>query len=331
MSRTGEEELLRMIEALQAAGRGDAGRLSHITETVRRGRVIYHSDRQYVERKFAELGGSAGGTGATAAAPAAATDPRRGEARRPRRDGDSLPPPPPPPRSPSGLLGWPSSGGGPGISPPPPPRYAAPQYSDELGGGQLGRAADAGRAGTPRGGPASAEGGASAAWYLLPIFLSIIGGIISYAALRHRDHSRARRTLVLGAVLFGLLVAAAAAVVMSGSSVDMSGTEAAAAASYAGMTDAAVKRAAVEVPYAALAADPAGHAGLIIRYDGHIVQADRDPPWNSYVLRIGTDLNEIGLPDEDMWSEYAPRTDAEERWLDGLDREGPIMPRGYAY
>lgn len=55
------------------------------------------------------------------------------------------------------------------------------------------------------------------------------------------------------------------------------------------------------------------------------MQAERDTFWDSYVLRIGTDLNEIGLPGEDIWSEYAPRTDAEERWLDGLDREGLIM------
>ena len=337
MSRAGENELLRMIEALRAAGSGDEGRLSHITETVRRGRVIYHSDRQYVERKFAELGGSGsgsnGGGGATAAAPSEATNSRQGEARRPRKAGDSPPPTAPPsPRSPSGLLEQPSSGGGTdgtdgtGISPPPPPRYAAPQYSDELGGERPGNKVEAGRAGTPRGRSSGAGDRASAAWYLLPIFMSIIGGIISYAALRHRDRSRARKTLVLGAALFGLLVAAAAAIVMSGSSVDMRGTEGGAAASYAGMTDAEIKRASIEVPYAALAADPAGHAGMIIRYDGHIVQAERDLLWNSYVMRIGTDLDEIGLPGEDIWSEYAPRTDAEERWLDGLDREGLIMP-----
>ena len=100
----------------------------------------------------------------------------------------------------------------------------------------------------------------------MPIFMSIIGGIISYAALRHRDRSRARKTLVLGAVLFGLLAAAVAAAVMSGSGADMRGTEGGATAPYAGMSDAAIKRAAVEVPYAALAADPAGHAGMIIRY-----------------------------------------------------------------
>ena len=40
----------------------------------------------------------------------------------------------------------------------------------------------------------------SAAWYLLPIFLSIIGGTISYLCLRKQDPSRARRTFILGVV-----------------------------------------------------------------------------------------------------------------------------------
>lgn len=41
----------------------------------------------------------------------------------------------------------------------------------------------------------------SAAWYLLPIFFSIIGGAISYLCLRKQDPPRARKTLILGAIL----------------------------------------------------------------------------------------------------------------------------------
>lgn len=40
---------------LQGVGHGDAGRLAHIAETIARGRVVYDSDRRYVERKHAEL------------------------------------------------------------------------------------------------------------------------------------------------------------------------------------------------------------------------------------------------------------------------------------
>jgi len=51
----------------------------------------------------------------------------------------------------------------------------------------------------------------SRAWYLLPILLSIVGGAISYACLRRRDPIRARNTLLLGLLMFGIGVAVLAA------------------------------------------------------------------------------------------------------------------------
>ena len=50
------DRLLQMVVNLQDAGHGDAGRLAHIAETIARGRLVYDSDRRYVERKHAELG-----------------------------------------------------------------------------------------------------------------------------------------------------------------------------------------------------------------------------------------------------------------------------------
>jgi len=44
----------------------------------------------------------------------------------------------------------------------------------------------------------------SAAWYLLPILLGIIGGIIGYFAVRHDDPTLAKRLLYVG---IGMLVA----------------------------------------------------------------------------------------------------------------------------
>ncbi len=38
----------------------------------------------------------------------------------------------------------------------------------------------------------------SAAWYLLPIFLGVIGGIIGYFAVRHDDPSLAKKVLYVG-------------------------------------------------------------------------------------------------------------------------------------
>ena len=38
-------------------------------------------------------------------------------------------------------------------------------------------------------------------WFLLPIFLGLIGGIIAYFVLRHDDSSKAKNCLYLGIVL----------------------------------------------------------------------------------------------------------------------------------
>jgi len=38
----------------------------------------------------------------------------------------------------------------------------------------------------------------SAAWYLLPIFVGVIGGIIGYFAVRHDDPTLAKRLLYVG-------------------------------------------------------------------------------------------------------------------------------------
>ena len=48
----------------------------------------------------------------------------------------------------------------------------------------------------------SRQGGKpSATWYLLPIFFSIIGGIIAWACIRDRDPRMAKNNLILGIIL----------------------------------------------------------------------------------------------------------------------------------
>ncbi|MFB5604939.1 MAG: hypothetical protein ACE5R5_08035 [Nitrosarchaeum sp.] len=41
----------------------------------------------------------------------------------------------------------------------------------------------------------------SSMWYLLPIFVGLIGGIIAYFVLRHDDPKKAKRCLYIGMVL----------------------------------------------------------------------------------------------------------------------------------
>ena len=43
-------------------------------------------------------------------------------------------------------------------------------------------------------------------WYLLPIFLGIIGGIIAYFVLRKDDHQKAKKCLYLGLILLAILI-----------------------------------------------------------------------------------------------------------------------------
>ena len=47
----------------------------------------------------------------------------------------------------------------------------------------------------------------SKAWYLLPIFLGIVGGVIAWFALRNKNPPQARKMLVVGAAVFGAFVA----------------------------------------------------------------------------------------------------------------------------
>ncbi len=57
-------------------------------------------------------------------------------------------------------------------------------------------------------------------WYLLPIFFHIIGGAIAFFAIRHDDPKKARRCLVLGAILFAINIVIGLSVGMSLSSPD---------------------------------------------------------------------------------------------------------------
>jgi len=46
----------------------------------------------------------------------------------------------------------------------------------------------------------------SGAWYLLPIFLNVVGGVIAYFVLKHDDPPKARNCLYLGIALTAIMV-----------------------------------------------------------------------------------------------------------------------------
>ena len=41
-------------------------------------------------------------------------------------------------------------------------------------------------------------------WFLLPIVMGVIGGIIAYVILRHEDYTRGRDCMILGVLLTGI-------------------------------------------------------------------------------------------------------------------------------
>ena len=53
-------------------------------------------------------------------------------------------------------------------------------------------------------------------WYLVPIFLGIIGGIIAYFALRNDDRQKAKKCLCIGLILFAIGIIVDLAVLTSG-------------------------------------------------------------------------------------------------------------------
>ena len=163
----------------------------------------------------------------------------------------------------------------------------------------------------------------SPAWYLLPVFLWLLGGIIAWACLRGTDPARARKTLVLGA---GLSVPAIAVVVAIAALVayEVDSTFSSDAARV-DMTPEQIKEAAVSVPYDSLVADNDQYTGQIIRYEGRIVQVEKHPFADSYVMRVGTADSSLGLPGDYVWSAYEPYTESQKQWLDSLDREGLVM------
>ncbi len=53
-------------------------------------------------------------------------------------------------------------------------------------------------------------------WFLLPIFMGLIGGIIAYFVLRGDDPKKAKNCLYLGLILFGIGTAINLAVLGTG-------------------------------------------------------------------------------------------------------------------
>lgn len=144
---------------------------------------------------------------------------------------------------------------------------------------------------------------ASKAWYLLPIFLGIIGGAIAWAAVRGKNPPQARKTLAIGAITTALFfgVVAYAGYTEQNRPVELSLTE--------------IKANSIAVPYDNLMENPDRYVGEIIRYEGEVIQVQHIFA-DDYVLRVRT--ADTPLSTDAVWSNYEATSDEERAWLDGL-------------
>ena len=161
----------------------------------------------------------------------------------------------------------------------------------------------------------------SKAWYLLPIFFSIIGGMISYFLLRNKDPRLARNTLLVGAGLFVVFIVL---VTMSGTSDDPEEPETIsdvftdadkqeiATISQITMSSTEIKDESVRVPYEQLVQHSDAYAGDIIQYTGHVIGV-LNKGEGSYVLKVEVyDIDDRFLAqDRLIWSKYTPNTPEE--------------------
>lgn len=150
----------------------------------------------------------------------------------------------------------------------------------------------------------------SAAWYLLPIFLSIVGGVISYLCLRKQDPRRARNTIILGAILFVIPIALLFGIlgyVFEDTSV-----------SSTNLTPAQIKQGAIMVPYDSLMNNNNAYEGEIIQYEGRIVQVVNN--FGAYAIRVEVPGSEL-LESDVIWSNFKPQTGEEESWIKNLERK----------
>lgn len=145
----------------------------------------------------------------------------------------------------------------------------------------------------------------------MPVFFLMVGGLISYLCLRKQDPPRARKSLIVGAVLTAIplmLLGAMYGVVED----EIIGED----VHVPNLTDEQIKQMAVAIPYDSLMEEPKEHAGKIIKYEGNVFQVqDR---LNSHVMLVSPDS-----PSGNIWSNFEADTSAKKQLLGELKRDVP--------
>ena len=156
----------------------------------------------------------------------------------------------------------------------------------------------------------------SKAWYALPIFLGILGGLIAFGKLRKRDRGMAYKnlatgigiTMILPALVMGLMVAE------SWKASNFFDSE-----PIPEYTNEEIMRQAVSVPYQSLVDQPDVHEGEVVRYEGTLLQV-KNQFLDKYLLRVGVTQERFSASDVILLT-YTPTSDEEKEWLAKTENE----------
>ena len=156
----------------------------------------------------------------------------------------------------------------------------------------------------------------SKAWYAMPIFLGLLGGVIAFVALRKRNRGTAYKNLGLGVGITMILPMLVLGVYVAegGSFTDVFDSKP--APEY---TDEEVRRQAVTIPYQSLMDQPEIHAGETVHYKGELIQA-QPQLFGEYALRVKI-AEETFVGSDVIWVNYAPTSDEEKAWLRNVEAE----------
>lgn len=189
---------------------------------------------------------------------------------------------------------------------------------------------------------------ASFAWYLLPIFLTILGGIIAYILLRKRDPRLARNALLLGIVLFILFIAFImttnslrnnismesedeSRITVSDASANLTDSVVPHEAisntdTHAEMSVEEIKSAALNVPYELLVDHNDVYVGDIIHYTGHVTGVlNNDDGSYTFKVEVYDTDDRFLAQDRLIWSNYTPKTDEERSRISNISSNSGLF------
>ena len=264
-----DSDALEDIEELIRLGMGDTQRLNHMKSMLQKGRVLYNSDRAYVEKlkKFLE------------------------------DDNDSIDDQPPK----AGLQA---------------PDTPSPPETDTVPPSTIETAANSAKDNDKIVLTVNQSPGSSAAWYLLPLFFSIIGGAISYMCIKREDPTRARRTLILGVCLFAVQACMIIGIfLIAYEDTGVPTTD---------MSDNQIRKDAVTIPYDSLMDESHLYEGKAVYYKGRVLQAF-DNFFGSYTMRMDISNNDTLFESDSIMLNFEPSTDEEKQWVENIRRNPDIF------